>query len=236
MGNVVGFPKGALFSFDFEGLNEWGLPQFLTSDEDFDPSTPYGLIDFEDTDSVTDYLVYEGATNPDLTGGLSNTFTYKNWDLSFFISFSGGNKIRLNPSYRSVYNDLDVFPREFVNRWLMPGDENTTNVPVIASQSLLRVFGANNLERAYNAYNYSTERVADGDFIRMKNINLGYSFDKLTTDKLGISSLRLSIQSTNPFLIYSDSKLGGQDPEFFRSGGVAFPISRLFTFSLNIGF
>ena len=70
----------------------------------------------------------------------------------------------------------------------------------------------------------------------MKNISLGYTFDRSTVEKLGLSTFRLSMQSTNPFLIYSDSKLGGQDPEFFRSGGVAYPISRMFTFSLNIGF
>ena len=232
-GNAVGYPRGSLFSYKFEGLNEFGLPTFFLNDPDLDPVSD---IDFQETDGVLDYLVYEGPTEANISGGLSNTFSYKNWDFSFFISFSAGNKIRLAPSYDSEYTDLDVFPREFVNRWLVPGDENITNVPVIASQSLLQAFGENDLQRAYNAYNYSTERVADGNFVRMKNISLGYSFNKKVINKLGLSSFRLSAQSTNPFLIYSDSKLGGQDPEFFRSGGVAYPISRLFTFSLNVGF
>lgn len=235
-GNAVGYPKGSLFSFDFQGLNEYGLPVFLTDDPDYNPEKPYDLIDFQDTDNVLDYLVYEGPTEPNISGGLSNSFKYKNWDFSFFISFSAGNKVRLNPAYKSEYTDLDVFPREFVNRWLVPGDEAITDVPAIASLSVLQSYGENEVERAYNAYNYSTARTADGDFIRMKNISLGYTFDKMVTDRLGISNFRLSLQSTNPFLIYSDSKLGGQDPEFFRSGGVAYPISRLFTFSLNIGF
>ena len=235
-GNAIGFPKGALFSFQFEGLNEWGLPIFLTQDPEFAPSKPYDLVDFQDTDNVIDYLKYEGATEPNLSGGLANNFTYKNWDFSFFISFSAGNKVRLAPVYDSVYDDLDVFPREFVNRWIASGDENITDVPTIASQSLIQSYGSNELERAYNAYNYSSERVADGGFIRMKNISLGYTLDKQIIDRLGLSNVRMSLQSTNPFLIYSDSKLGGQDPEFFRSGGVAYPISRLFTFSLNVGF
>lgn len=235
-GNAIGYPKGALFSYKFEGLNNYGLPTFLTEDPDFNPAKPYDLIDFQDTDKVLDYLVYEGPTEANVSGGLSNSFTYKNWDFSFFISFSSGNKVRLASAYKSKYTDLDVFPREFVNRWIASGDENITNVPTIPSQSVLQAFGENELERAYNAYNYSTARTADGDFIRMKNIALGYNFDKQTINKLGISNFRLSLQTTNPFLIYSDSKLGGQDPEFFRSGGVAYPISRLFTFSLNVGF
>ena len=129
-----------------------------------------------------------------------------------------------------------MFPREFVNRWIAPGDESITNLPGIASQSVLQSFGENNIERAYNAYNFSTERVADGGFVRMKNITLGYSLDRQTIKKIGLSNFRMTMQTTNPFLIYSDSKLGGQDPEFFRSGGVAYPISRLFTFSLYVGF
>ncbi|MEW4924427.1 SusC/RagA family TonB-linked outer membrane protein [Algibacter sp. 2305UL17-15] len=235
-GNAVGFPKGSLFSFRFEGLDEFGLPKFLTQDPEFESNDPYALIDFQDTEDVLDYLKHEGSTEPNLTGGLANNFKYKNWDFSFFVSFSAGNKIRLAPTYSSRYDDLSVFPREFVNRWLFPGDENITNVPVIPSQSVLQSYQPNDLRRAYNAYNYSTERVADGGFVRMKNITVGYTLDKKVTDRLGISSMRASLQSTNPFLIYSDSKLGGQDPEFFRSGGVAYPISRLFTFSLNVGF
>ncbi|WP_405292092.1 SusC/RagA family TonB-linked outer membrane protein [Algibacter sp. Ld11] len=235
-GNAIGYPKGALFSFQFEGLNEFGLPVFLTEDPDYDPTKPYDLIDFQDTDNVIDYLKYEGATEPNVSGGLSNNFNYKNWDFSFFISFSAGNKVRLAPVYDSQYDDLDVFPREFVNRWISPGDENITNVPTIASQSLIQSYGSNELERAYNAYNYSSERVADGGFVRMKNISLGYNLDKDVIKKLGLSNVRMSLQSTNPFLIYSDSKLGGQDPEFFRSGGVAYPISKMYTFSLNVGF
>ena len=181
-------------------------------------------------------MVNEGSTLPTITGGLSNNFKFKNWDFSFFISFSAGNKIRLNPTYSDSYSDLDVFPREFVNRWLIPGDENITSIPTIASQSVIQSYGQTTVRQAYNAYNYSTERVADGDFIRMKNISLGYSFAKEDLSRIGLSSLRMSLQGTNLFLLYSDSKLGGQDPEFFNSGGVAYPITRSFTLSLNVGF
>ncbi len=235
-GNAIGFPRGALFSFEYGGLNEWGIPLLSTSRPEFNADNPAELIDFQDTENVLDYLVYEGPTEPNLTGGFANNFRYKNWDFSFFISFSAGNKIRLNPAFRSEYTDLDVFPRIFVNRWLIPGDEAITNVPVIPSQQLLQSFGENNLEQVYNAYNYSTERTADGGFVRMKNITLGYSLEKSVVQKLGVSNLRLSFQTTNPFLIYSDAKLGGQDPEFFRSGGVALPIAKLYTFTLNVGF
>ena len=41
---------------------------------------------------------------------------------------------------------------------------------------------------------------------------------------------------TNPFLIYSDKKLKGQDPEYYKSGGVSLPTPKQYTLTLNIGF
>jgi len=236
-GNAIGTERNALYSFKFDGLNEFGVPTFdLGQDEFGEDRDPISGIDFQATEDILDYLVYEGATLPTITGGLANNFKYKNWNFSFFMSFSGGNKIRLDPAYSSTYNDLSIFPREFVDRWQRPGDENITNIPAIASQSLIQSVGNTNITRAYNAYNYSTARVADGDFVRMKNITLGYTFDGNTIRNLGLSSLRLNLQGTNLFLLYSDDKLGGQDPEFFNSGGVASPITRSYTFTLNVGF
>ena len=91
------------------------------------------------------------------------------------------------------------------------------------------------LSYAYNAYNYSTARIAKGDFIRMKEISLSYDVPASWINPLGINSLNLKLQGTNLFLIYSDSKLNGQDPEFFNTGGVAVPMARQFTFTLRAG-
>jgi TonB-linked SusC/RagA family outer membrane protein len=228
-GNVEGFPFNSLFSFNFDGLDERGFPSFILP-EGSDPVTG---IDFQDSEDITDYLVFEGSVNPNISGGFSNTFKYKNWNLDVLITGSGGNKVRLNPLYSSQYTDLSVFSKDFVNRWVIAGDENTTNIPVIASSQQNAT--VNNLNLAYNAYNNSTARIADGDFLRMKNIALGYSLNNRVTDKLGLSNLRIRLQATNLFLIYSDSKLNGQDPEFYNTGGVAFPIRRQYTMSLNIG-
>ena len=228
-GNAIGFAPNSLFSYNFEGLSSEGLPTFTTPNNDND-------IDFQDSDNPLAFLKHEGATLPNLTGGFNNKFTYKNFDLSFFVSFSAGNKIRLDPAYSSTYNDLNVFPGEVINRWLNPGDENITTIPAIPSTQLIADVGETAIRQRYNAYNFSSERIADGDFIRMKNITLGYSLDRKVTKKLGMNNFRVTLQSTNPFLLYSDKKLGGQDPEFIRSGGVAFPITTTYTMTLNVGF
>ena len=120
------------------------------------------------------------------------------------------------------------------NRWTVPGDEKHTNIPAIISK---RQYEDNkDLMYAYNAYNYSTERIAKGDFIRMKEISLSYDFPKSWITSAKISNLSLKLQATNLFLIYADKKLNGQDPEFFNTGGVASPVPRQFTLTLRLGF
>ncbi|PKH49814.1 SusC/RagA family TonB-linked outer membrane protein [Tenacibaculum sp. Bg11-29] len=231
-GNIEGYPINAMFSFDFNGLDSQGYPTFKLPTNNNTSGGP----DFQETENITDFLVYEGSVDPNISAGISNNFSYKNWNLNVLITGAGGNKIRLNPLYSNNYSDTNVFSKDIKNRWVLPGDENFTNIPVITG------FDSNegdpfrsSLSRLYNAYNYSTVRVADGDFVRMKNISLGYTFGKDVTDKLGLSSFNVKFQGTNLFLLYSDSRLNGQDPEFYNTGGVALPIRRQYTFSLNIG-
>ena len=91
------------------------------------------------------------------------------------------------------------------------------------------------LKYAYNAYNYSTERIAKGDFIRLKEISLAYDFSKAWIIPLKLKDLSLKVQATNLFLIYADDKLNGQDPEFFNAGVVASPVPRQLTITLRLG-
>ncbi|CEN37591.1 SusC/RagA family TonB-linked outer membrane protein [Capnocytophaga cynodegmi] len=237
-GNIVGFPKGSLFSFNYQGLNSYGLPTF---DFGLYPlnNRAYGNIagaDFLDAQYSKTYLIYHGSIEPNVNSGLSNTFQYKNWEFSFFITAQAGNKIRLNPSFDPAFADLNVFSTEYYNRWIAPGDEWRTEVPALPSQDLIRLIGEENIERAYNTYNYSQNRVADGSFVRMKNISLGYNVPEHYAKKFGLSTINVRGQVTNPFLIYSDKRLKGQDPEYYRSGGVSLPTPKQFTLTVNVGF
>ena len=217
-----------LLKVKFEGLNDEGLPTFLNENNNITVSD----IDFQEYEKLG-HLVYEGPSDPTITGGFGNIFNYKNFRLNVFITYSFGNKIRLDPVFASGYSDMTASPKEFKNRWAVPGDENLTNVPTIASTR--QVKNDYYLNKAYNAYNYSTERVADGDFIRMKEISLTYMLPGNFVRKIGLSNASLKLQGTNLFLIYSDKKLNGQDPEFVNSGGVASPMPKQFTFTLRLG-
>jgi hypothetical protein len=224
---MVGYPYRALFSIDFQGLNENGLPTFINEEGNLTTSNH----NFQSY--VLDHLVYEGPTDPTITGSLGNTFSYKGWHLNIFASYSFGNKVRLDPAFHASYSDLDAMPKEFKKRWVMSGDEAHTDIPVIADRRMIQ--SDPYISFAYNAYNYSTARIAKGDFIRMKEISLSYDFPRAWIDFLGLNTLNAKLQGTNLFLIYSDSKLNGQDPEFFNAGGVAVPMARQFTFTLRVG-
>lgn len=237
-GNIVDFPRGSLFSFNFQGLNANGLPTFdfglYPSNQS--PNNNVHGADFLDAQYSKSYLIYHGPIEPVYIGGLSNTFRYKEWELSFFITMQAGNKIRLNPTFDPNFADLNVFSKEYYDRWLNPGEELKTDVPTLPSQDLIRQIGVENIERAYNTYNYSQMRVADGSFVRMKNISLGYNLPKKMREALKLQHAGLKVNVTNPFLIYADKKLKGQDPEYYKSGGVSLPTPRQLTMTLNIGF
>ncbi len=228
--SIQGYPRGSLFSYQFQGLNGDGIPTFINESGDVTSTN----LNFQNRDNLADYLKYEGPSEPTVTGGLNNSFNYKNFRLNVFITYSFGNKVRLDPFFSSWYSDLSAMPREFRNRWAMPGDENITNIPTIASTR--QEANIANLAKSYNAYNYSTERIADGGFVRFKEVSLSYDFGKRILDKLQMRSLQLKFQGTNLFLLYADKKLNGQDPEFFSSGGVAIPMPKQFTLSVRVGF
>lgn len=229
-GNRQGYPVNGLFSLDFRGLDPvTGIPQFV--DEKGAVNSGVYLQDDE-----TQYLVYGGPVDPPITGGFSNTFNYKNLSLNIFITYQAGNKIRMYPAFRSGYVDLDAMPKDFYDRWLMGGDENVTNIPAIMDRYYSFLSSAEGAY-PYNNYNYSTARVADGSFVRLKTVSLTYNADKNLLDQLSVvKNLSLTAALQNFWLMYSDKKLRGQDPEFYNAGGVAQPLQKQVTVSLKVGF
>ena len=257
--SFIGFPRNSLFSLQFTGLDSRGLPTYFIPRGDNIPREGNTFdVNFQDTgveiasqlfpvdereendkipSGLLSYLKYEGPTEPNKTLGFQNSFTYKNWSFDIFITASGGNKIRLPAVFRSgeSFDDLQVYSRDFVNRWVLPGDEGITTFPTIPDSRTLQDFQGAELTRAYNAYNFSTERVADGTFVRIRTISLSYNLPKELLNKIGLRNLTVTGLAQNPLLLYSDDKLNGVDPEFYNSGGVAQPVTRQYTLTLNVG-
>jgi hypothetical protein len=227
---VNGGPRRGLYSANFAGLDYRGIPMFY----DAEGQKVY-QFDLQDRDNLTDILVYEGSAEPRGAAGFTNMFTYKAISLSVFLSGKFDYKIRLDDAYNPRYTDFSSLSRSFVNRWVVPGDENYTDVPVVLPTDS-NVVNNPDLLFAYDLYNKSTARVADGTYVRLKSVRLNYNLPSKWLSKMKASNAQVSLEGQNLALLYSDSKLNGQDPEFFQSGGVALPQPRLVTVAITIGF
>lgn len=231
-----GGPQRGLYSITFDGLDPmYGFPTFIgTSGK----KTTYIRLQ----DETIDYLTYHGPVDPLLTGGFYNKFSYKNLSLSVLFTFAQGNYVRKQPTFSSAYSDMYTMSKDMFNRWMVPGDEKYTNIPSLLDPLSISTGvkdengGTVNAIYPYNAYNYSTENVAKGDFIRLKNISLAYMLPKKVVSRFGFNSAQVSLVGNNIALIYADKRLNGADPEFFNNGGVAMPIPKQYTFSLKLGF
>ena len=198
-----GYPHRALFSIPFMGLNDEGIPTILNENGDVTTTA----INFQEYDKL-DFLKYEGPSEPTTTGGMNNMLRWKNWRLNIFVTYSFGNKLRLDRVFSAGYSDQSAMPKEFKNRWVIPGDEKITTIPAIASTR--QRYNDYTLGYAYNAYNYSTARVADGGFIRLKDVSLTYDFNPNFLHKLGLSTASLKLDATNLLLLYADDKTMGK--------------------------
>ncbi len=235
-----GFAQRGLYSIPFAGLDpEYGYPTYKTLDEKDPVTTTYVRLQDEDDN----YLVYHGPTDPTVTGGFYNNFRYKNFSLSTLLTFAAGNWIRLQPSFAAAYSDMYTVSNRMNDRWLQSGDEKRTNIPSLLGFYHVSNGVTNGATGAivdgvypYNAYNYSTEAVAKGDFIRLKRIALDYTLPAKLMTRIGIRSAQVSLVGNNIALLYSDEKLYGADPEFFNNGGVAMPVPKQYTVAVKVGF
>jgi TonB-linked SusC/RagA family outer membrane protein len=228
-GAKLGYPVRGLFSVANRGLDPTlGYPVFVNDSGVVSPQV--NLLSLN-----TSYLKYEGSADPTITGGWSNNFRYKAFALNVLVTYQAGNKVRLRPVYGTYYSDLDALPNEFKRRYELPGDEKLTNIPAIAMYQQAGYLLQQRSAFPYNNYNYSSDRVADGGFARLKAVTFSYQLPPALMTRLGLRNGSVSATGNNLWLIYSDSRLHGQDPEFFTTGGVALPVTKQVTFSLKLG-
>jgi len=88
---------------------------------------------------------------------------------------------------------------------------------------------------AYGNTGRNVARIAKGDFIRLKEVSLGYDLPAQWFQKAMVKNVSLKLQATNLFLLYADKRLNGQDPEFYNVGGVASPMPKQFTLTIKLG-
>ncbi|WP_233502015.1 SusC/RagA family TonB-linked outer membrane protein [Bacteroides fragilis] len=174
-----------------------------------------------------------GNTLPTWYGGWTNNFKYKGFDLSLFFQFSGGNKI-YNGTKASV-SDMRYWnnSKDVYNKYWTP-ERTHAEYP-------MPIYGDNYSNGSALPISDLVER---GDYLRLKNVSLGYTFNTKNWSKaVGISALRLYVQAQNLFVITGYS---GMDPETLTNvesatlaGGTdknTLPQARTYTIGVNLTF
>ena len=218
-----GYPLNSLFSIPFYKLDANGHPRFfLPSGADVlpdgrhitSPRTGGQVAWTAYAPDEIDYLVYSGTKTPTDLGGINNSFSYKNFRLGVYIYYSFGAVMRLPEQFATQYNDYQIMGKEFNRRWLRAGDEDRTDVPVIATDAHRQANPY--LSNAYENYNKSNVRVAKTDYIQLRDISLSYTVPKSFVQRLRFSSLALKLQASNVALLYADKKLNGALPYSYQ--------------------
>ena len=241
-GNVVlikvGEPLGVFFGHRTDGVYQ------TQTEVDNGPKMP-GLTNqpgfFRYVDTNKDGLITDadkvilGNPQPDWSGGMTNSFSYKNFDFTVFMIFQQGNSI-LNTGYAKLMDfsgDNNQLAKA-LDRWRAPNPQ--TGDPGNPS---------NVLPRAYKGYpaTMSNFYVEDGSYLRVKTVSLSYTFTKKMIMGMKLPSLRLYASATNLFTF--TNYYGGYDPEVSIMGkqsigaGIdngSYPTSKMYVFGLNASF
>jgi len=185
--NVVlpGHPLGTFWGLNFLGV---------------DPATGNALYEDKNGDGkiTPDDAMVIGNAQPDFTGGITNRFSYKGFDLSVFFQFSVGNEI-LNFSKTTLVNTgadlLNNQSVEALKRWQKEGD--ITSVPKYEQGN------------TYNNY-HSSRFIEDGSYFRLKNVSLGYNLPKNLISRVKLNTARVYASATN---LLTFTNYTGSDPE-----------------------
>jgi len=190
-----------------------------------DPTT--GNLVYEDISGdgliTADDLTKTGDPNPDFTTGMTNTFSFKGFDLSVFIQAVSGNDVFNGTRiYLESGTGEDNQTTTMLRRWMKPGD--ITDVPRAGDGAI------------------SSRFIENGSYLRIKNVSIGYNFPKIMLKKAGIKTARLYVSGQN---LYTFTTYSGMDPEVNYYGNdniilgtdfFTYPQSRTIMVGLNVGF
>jgi TonB-linked SusC/RagA family outer membrane protein len=220
---AVGQPVYAWYTRKWAGVDPaTGLPQWYLNSKD-------GAVtnDYYDSDLILDFQ--GGSALPTFSGGFSTHVGFYDAyiDLNFF--YSGGNKVFEDWSFYTHHSGLYTLlyyngVQEMMDRWQQPGD--ITDEPLVVSNTT-----GNNASRP------STRFLYEGDYIRLKDLVIGYSLPTSIESKIGFSDISVFMRGTNIWTWVKDKGLK-YDPEVRADGytRLTTPPVKSIVFGLNLKF
>ncbi|MFA6084266.1 TonB-dependent receptor [Mucilaginibacter sp.] len=240
----IGKPVAMFYGYIFDGIYQYGdfdnpspgnyvLKKSIPTNGDERGNIKPGDIKYKDINNDGVVNGYDqtiiGRVLPIHTGGFSNNFTYKNFDLNILMQWSYGNNIyNANRILFEGNSTLRLEMNQFAsynNRW----------TPTNASNTIFRVGGQGPLGR------YSDRTIEDGSYLRLKTISLGYSIKSNILKRLNIKSLRVTAAAQN---LLTWTKYSGMDPEVSSRNSIltpgfdfsAYPQAQTLVFGINASF
>lgn len=237
-----GYPVGAIFALKTAGLDKEGYPYFLNKKGE--KLTLKELYKLEGTgewgdikSGVTtaeerDFYSYIGSTDTPYTGGLINTFSYKNWELSANIAFNFGGYVRTTPSYNLLeYDRGRNTNRDILDRWT-PENTNGTFPALITADKRKQEYAW--YDGRYDIYRNLDIWVRKLSYVRLQNLRLGYRLPESMTRALGMGPASVALEGRNLFVLGANYS-NYLDPESMGNPYSA-PMPKSVTFSLNLNF
>jgi TonB-linked SusC/RagA family outer membrane protein len=181
-----------------------------------------------------DSLLAWGSVLPKLYGGLNNEFNFKSISLSFLIDYNYGNKILSATSYYSIFRGL--------NKMTLDGRDGITKGVTETGATNTKVADAQGYYKAV-AQNVTATHVLDGDFIKLRQVTLGYNVPSDVVSKLVIfRSAQISFVARNLWTIMKKSdnidpeSQFGSDVKYYGIEGTSLPSTRTYGVNLNLKF
>lgn len=212
-----------------------------------------GMLKFKNVDGSEDNKITEddktviGNAFPKFYGGINNTFTYKDFDLSIFLTYSFGNDVlnatKLTNTRTSLTNKNVLASADWSHRWVTINKDGSlitdpAELAAVNQGKTIACFADNGSSDNALVHSWAVE---DGSYLKLSNITLGYTFPKAIINKIGLTKLRLYATGNN---LLTWTKYTGFDPEVSTMSdamtpGVdfgAYPRSRSFVFGINVAF
>lgn len=219
---IVGRPVNSVYSFRWAGLDPLtGDPQGIFNKQ---TSKDYaGILNSANRDD----LIYNGPATPTFFGGLRNTFSWKNLELSFNITYKLGYYFRKSTTGTNYADGISGTPHsDFSKRWKKPGDELTTSVPSA-------VYPANT--NRSNFYRYAEILVDKGDQIRFQDISFSYLLDGKAGKRLPFRDIRIYFYGYNLGLLWKANRFG-LDPDLGMNPSFAAAAVKNFSIGISANF
>lgn len=238
-----GYPVDAIFAIKTAGLDEEGYPLFydkegkkVTLKELYRLQDPFGL-GFTVNSDVTpaeerSFYSYIGSQDTPYTGGLINTFSYKNWELTANLSFNLGGYVRTTPSYNFINFDRGQnVNSDILDRWTPENTDGRLPALITSEKRADEYYWYDQKSEIYKNLDIWVKKL---NYFRLQNLRLGYRLPEKMIKSLGMGSASVAIEGRN-LLVFGSSYKNFLDPESMYNP-YAPPIPKSITFSLNLNF